>query len=933
MTPEELRRVLERQSLASLPLLAALDRAVGGVGQDDVVDRDPPTHAGGNGRPIRLAFRGLDVRRRRFHDSESLMRSDLPTGAVTFLFTDVEGSTRLLEEIGDEAYEEALSVHRRIVRAACQAHEGVEVDTQGDAFFFAFPEPPGALAAAQQMSEGLAAGPIQVRIGLHTGTPRLGEEGYVGSDVHFGARVAACAHGGQVVLSQATRDLVDGFVLSDLGEHRLKDIEHAVAIFQLGEKSFPPLKTISNTNLPRPASSFVGREQELEVVLALIEEGARLVTMTGPGGSGKTRLSLEAASTLVPEYKAGVFWVGLAALRDPSLVTEQIAQTLGAKDGLAEHIGEREMLLLLDNLEQVVEAAPDLSSLLSACPNLTLLVTSRELLRVQGEVEYPVPPLAEPEAVALFCERSQLSPTDQIAELCARLDSLPLAVELAAARTKALTPEQILDRLSQRLDLLKGGRDADPRQQTLRATIEWSYELLSEAEQQLFSRLSVFAGGCTLEAAEVVAEANLEILQSLVEKSLLRFSDGRYWMLETIREYARERLAESGEARSVEAQHADCFLRLALRAESYLQGLTLGAWLEKLEADHAELRAAVEWHLAGERPEAALEMAIALGRYLEARSHFTDGRRWLSEALARQPDAEPLIRARATYILARLVDSQAEFATAARLYDEARSLYAELGYARGVTEATIELTWAILQQGDVRQAERMGAEGLALARKLDDSAVVSNALVNHAATLVELGRYPEAMECYEESLARRRTLNEPRAIAISIASIGWTSFLAGDYARAMTASAEALDLFRRNSDRQWVANTLHTLGAVALAEGDLARASLLFAEALEEATETGDRRTAAECLVGLAAVAAERRDDDLAARVLGAADAMFAATGVVASPLVGSIRAHQIARATDRVGRERWENALASGHSLSPEEVVAYFSTASYGGR
>ncbi|MBA3376634.1 MAG: adenylate/guanylate cyclase domain-containing protein [Actinobacteria bacterium] len=443
---------------------------------------------------------------------------DLPSGTVTFLFTDVEGSTRLLHELGAQPYAEALAEHRRLIRAACAAQGGVEVDTQGDAFFFAFPTASGALASAAEATTALASGPIQVRIGLHTGTPLLTEEGYVGADVHFGARIAASSHGGQVVLSRATRELLqEHFILNDLGEHRLKDIDEAVSIFQLGDDSFPPLKTISNTNLPRPASSFVGREEELAEVLARIERGARLVTLTGPGGSGKTRLALEAAATLVPEYKAGVFWVGLASLRDPALVLETISQTLGAKDGLAEHIAEREMLLLLDNLEQVIEAAPELSQLLSACPNLTLIVTSRELLRVQGEVEYPVPPLAEREAVSLFCERAQVEPSDEISELCARLDNLPLAVELAAARVKAISPAQILERLSQRLDLLKGGRDADPRQQTLRATIDWSYDVLSEEEQALFARLSVFAAGCTLEAAEEVCEADLDTLQSLVE--------------------------------------------------------------------------------------------------------------------------------------------------------------------------------------------------------------------------------------------------------------------------------------------------------------------------------------------------------------------------------------------------------------------------------
>ena len=484
------------------------------------------------------------------------MRHDLPTGTVTLLFTDVEGSTRLLHELGPEGYAEALAEHRRTVRLACAAAGGVEVDTQGDAFFFAFPSAAGAVAASQAITEALAEGPVQLRIGVHMGTPLVTDEGYVGDDVHLAARVAASGHGGQVLVSRATRDLVDDIAFTDLGEHRLKDIDGAVSIFQLGTTAFPPLKTISNTNLPRPASSFVGRSAELAEVLSLVEDGARLLTLTGPGGSGKTRLALEAATTLVPSYKAGVFWVGLAALRDPALVTETIAQVLGARNGLEEHIGERELLLLLDNLEQVIDAAPELARLVEACPNLVLLSTSRERLHVQGEVEYEVLPLAPTDAVSLFGERSRLEPTDVIAELCARLDSLPLAVELAAARTKALSPAQILERLAQRLDVLIGGRDADPRQLTLRATVEWSHDLLTEKEQELFRRLSVFVGGCTLESAEDVCDAELDTLQSLVEKSLVRFSNGRYWMLETIREYAAERFARSPDAGELPRRHA-----------------------------------------------------------------------------------------------------------------------------------------------------------------------------------------------------------------------------------------------------------------------------------------------------------------------------------------------------------------------------------------
>ena len=316
------------------------------------------------------------------------MRSDLPSGTVTLLFTDVEGSTRLLHELGPEAYGEALQEHRRVLRGVFARHEGREVDTQGDAFFVAFPTADGAVAAARDAQLELAGGPVAVRMGLHTGTPHVTEEGYVGADVHLGARVAAAGHGGQVLVSAATRDLVE-LELIYLGEHRLKDFEQPVPIFQLGDRRFPPLKTIASTNLPRPASSFLGREREVADVVALVREGRRLVALTGPGGTGKTRLAIEAATELVGEFSAGVFWVPLAPIRDPRLVVETVGQTLGAANGLAAHVGERELLLVLDNFEQVVEAAPELSSLLESCPNLRLLVTSRELLRVRGEDEYP----------------------------------------------------------------------------------------------------------------------------------------------------------------------------------------------------------------------------------------------------------------------------------------------------------------------------------------------------------------------------------------------------------------------------------------------------------------------------------------------------------------------------------------------------------------
>jgi len=751
------------------------------------------------------------------------MRRDLPAGTVTFLFTDVEGSTKLLHELGAETYGEKLAEHRRVVREACTARGGVEVDTQGDAFFVAFPTASGALEAARSITEELASGPITLRIGLHTGRPLLTEEGYVSEDVHFAARVAASAHGGQIVLSTATRALLDDrYALVELGEHRLKDIPGPVAIYQLGDGPFPPLKTISNTNLPRPASSFVGREGELRELLARIESGPRLVTLSGPGGSGKTRLALEAAATLVPEYKAGVFWVGLASLRDATLVTETVRQTLGAKDGLADHIGERQMLLLLDNLEQVIEAAPELTALLAACPNLTLLVTSRELLRVQGEVEYPVPPLAEAEAVSLFCERAQTAASEEIAELCRRLDNLPLAVELAAARAKALSPAQLLERLSQRLDLLKGGRDTDPRQQTLRATIAWSYELLSTEEQRLFRHLHVFAGGCTLEAAEDVCAADLDTLQSLVEKSLLRFTSQRYWMLETIREYASQ-LAERPKSEPVRLKHAGYFLGLAEQfSEEY----------DVLEAEHGNMRAALGYLSDAAAPE-ELALVRALAGFWTLRGHLREGAEHVAAALARHPESAPDLR----------MDV----------------LFSAADFVRGL--------------GDVDRATAYTIEALDLAREVDDAPRIARALHELGESAVAAEEYGRATELYEEAIAVGRGAGTDGAGSIS--NLGFTALLQGDYGRAAAMSEEALVLFRQRRHTSGACVALGNLAEAELGLGHHEEARLHLAECLELAREAQFLELIAACLATAAALLLETGNAETAAGLSGAEDALL----------------------------------------------------------
>jgi predicted ATPase/class 3 adenylate cyclase len=815
-----------------------------------------------------------------------------PSGTVTLLFSDIEGSTRLLHELGTEAYREALAEHRRIVREAYARYRGYEVDYEGDAFFYAFSSAPAALAAVSEAMAGLEGGPISIRVGIHSGEPGLDPPKYVGMDVHLAARVMSSAHGGQVVLSATTAELIkpsdtvsQGVVLTDLGEHRLKDIQEPVLLFQLGEGSFPPLKTISNTNLPRPASSFLGREAELAEVLSRIEGGARLVTLTGPGGTGKTRLALEAATTLVPEYKAGVFWVGLASLRDPALVTETIAQTLGAKDSLAEHIGERELCLLLDNFEQVIAAAPELSALLESCPNLTLLVTSRELLRISGEVEYPVPPLAEPEAVSLFCERAQLDRTDEIVELCARLDSLPLAVELAAARTKALTPAQILKRLAGRLDLLKGGRDADPRQQTLRATIEWSYELLTPDEQGLFASLSVFAGGCTLEAAEEVCDADLDTLQSLVEKSLLRFTPsdtgGRFWMLETIREYAAELLFASAEGDTIRSRHTGVFIALADEARPHLIGWDQAEWLGRLEPEQPNLRTTLDYLRATEDAERLAALLSTLWFYWRTRGELAQAARWFDYAVAESDRAPTTTRMRLLLGACAVASQSNEYEAAIAYGKDAFAIATLLDDPSGMSAAQNNIAAALAESGDLPGARAALAQSATYAREAGNQYATVRASMNLAYLDLEEGTAHD-MALFERAVSGAR-------------SLGAADLLAG----ALLAQAHAF-----------------------LLREQLQFATEPIAEAAEVAKSSGDLEVSLGVLELASALALRRGNDVVSARLMGAAEGVREDLAIDSYwPALTNATAVALRRSLD----EQHHYALAlDGRRLAMDEAVEY---------
>jgi predicted ATPase len=807
--------------------------------------------------------------------------TELPAGRVTFLFTDIEGSTRLLDDVGEVRYEELLGVHRTALRDAFSRHGGVEVDTQGDAFFYVFEDAGSALRAAGEGQAVLADGPVAVRMGAHTGAARRGESGYVGREVHRAARIAASGHGGQVVVSSATAALAD-LELTELGEHRLKDFDEPIPLFQLGTDDFPPLKTVSNTNLPRPASSFVGREQEVADVAALLRNGSRLVTLTGPGGSGKTRLGIESAAELVGDFGAGVFWVPLATVRESGLVLDTIAQTLGAKEALQAYIGERELLLLLDNLEQVIDAAPDVAALVEACANLRLLVTSRTLLRVGGEIEYEVLPLPEPDALELFCARAGIDPSPAAEEVCRRLDNLPLALELAAARARLLTPEQILDRLAQRLDLLKGGRDADPRQATLRATIEWSHDLLDESEGTLFRRIGVFDGGCTLEAAEDVAGADLDTLQSLVEKSLVRRTDDRFWMLETIREFALERLDSSDDVHTTRERHLAWLVSFVCDIEPRVRTAEQEHWLDQLEPERANIRAALDYARSSGAGADELRIAVALRDFWNFRGPIAEAQRWLEEAAAGAGEELAELRAEALHAASYHAFKGGDFVRARELGMEVFDL------ARTRGDRRLEI-WALTSLGGASEGER---------------------------------DFAQARQHFDGALALARELGEPRPTAVSLLNRGDLALLEGDYELAVELSRESLAAAEPIGDVHVTATGLANLTLAQLQLRDMAGAESSVRELLQLPGLAKDVDGISNILL-LAAAIAERRGAALrAGQLLGASDAAREEIGLALEPVEQELYDATVASLVASFGAQALDAALGEGRQLGLEEAI-----------
>ncbi|MGO8947863.1 MAG: ATP-binding protein [Ktedonobacterales bacterium] len=876
---------------------------------------------------------------------------ELPTGTVTLLFTDIEGSTRLLQHLGDR-YGAVLQVCRSLMRTAFQEWHGYEVDTQGDAFFVAFARATDALSAAVAVERALFAQvwpdgiTLRVRIGLHTGEPERSAEGYVGLDVHRAARIMSAGHGGQVLLSQTTHALVEHAMpedvhLDDLGGHRLKDLGPPTRLFQLViaglPADFPPLKTLdrSPNNLPIQPTPFIGREKDVVAVGKHLQRtSVRLLTLTGPGGVGKTRLALQVAADVSEHFRDGTWFVSLAPLQDPDLVLSTISQTLGLRetatagqraqadqvDQLNTFLEAKQILLVLDNFEHLQPAAVSVANLLTACPQLKILVTSREALHLRAEQEFAVPVLALPdpkhlpdvttlsqyEAVALFIERAQaVQPEFQVtnanapavAEICARLDGLPLAIELAAARIKLFPPQALLTRLGQRLQFLtQSARDTPARQQTLRSTIQWSYDLLTVNEQQLFRRLAVFAGGCALPAIESISAAlgegtpTVEVddsVASLLDKNLVKNvlqqtkvegaeaegAEPRLLLLETIREYGLEWLAASGELAPLRQVHAAYYLELADEAATGLKGPEYRVAVQRLEREYANLRAALQWALEPAQADSDIELAVRLGEALtgfwEVRGLYSEGRAYLESVVASSQGAPASLRARALIAAAGFAFEQGDMGPAETLSQESLALYRELGDTRGMVNSLSWLVDIASWQGAHYSVLRARKEELlALARQVGDKEALAWTLASLGGIVSILSDYSAGWALYEESLALFRELRNTLGIAFCLhGSALWLFAAQGDVAIVRAREEEARQLYGEAEHRPGQALSSWLLGWIALVQGDLSTAQALVEESLAFWQEVGSPWRAVWALALLGKIMA-RQGDLAAARAL-----------------------------------------------------------------
>jgi predicted ATPase len=851
----------------------------------------------------------------------------LPTSTVTLLFTDIEGSTRLLERLGD-GYAEALAGHRRILRSAFERHGGVEVGSEGDALFVAFASATEALAAAREGQAALAEwGDVRVRMGLHTGEPLIHDGEYVGMDVHRAARVMAAGHGGQILLTEATRALVGAGGLRDLGAHRLKDIGQ-VRLYQVGDAEFPPLKSLRSGNLSAPPTPLVGREAERSALVELVpDEGTRLVTLVGPGGIGKTRLALDIGHGLIDAFADGVWFVDLSHISDPEQFEPTVATALGATGELEAHLRDARALLILDNFEQLVAASDRVARLLESCSRIVCLVTSREALHVRSEREFPLHPLRQDASVELFRERARAiapgfdAPPELLAQVCERLDRMPLAIELAAARVRVLDAHRLLERLDRLLPVLTGGpRDAPDRQRTLRSTIEWSHDLLEEREQRLFARLSVFVGGWTLEAAEDVCTADLDTLQGLADKSLISSEGGRFRMLETIREFAAEQLDASDDTDDIQRRHATHYADLAARAEPQLIGPEQHLWLDRIEADYENFRAAFV-RLGDDHAsrDDAMQLAANLVFFWYVRGHYASGLEWLERAVAISEGDRSMARGRAVWGLGFLYAVVGDGERSQTLLEESLAISRDHGDLSMIARSLDWLGVLAFFQNDLTRARATYEEAIGYARAADDLWCLADCLGTIGSIYPLVGEFEKALEAGTEALQIARGEDDRQGLRMALFGLALAESRLEHLGPARRMAEEGLAICREIGDRFFASYFLWILALVETEAGNVEAGRRHADESLRMAEELEVPLLLVCALEASAGVARAEGDDDREYELLARADEI-GRSGMVPLSYVATVARGlgelALRRGDEAASREHFERSLSIARSV-----------------
>ena len=894
----------------------------------------------------------------------------LPSGTVTLLFSDIEGSTRLLDRLG-QRYDGVLDEHRRIVREAVAAHGGHEVRTEGDAFFVAFARPGDAVRAAVAAQRGLArfAWPpgamVRIRVGVHTGEPRVMGDDYVGIDVHRAARICAAAHGGQVVVSQATERLlagqsVDGVARRDLGEHRLKDLDpmrlYQVAAAGLVE-AFPPLRALErppNDGLGESVAptALFGRDAEVdELARLVVEMRCRLVTLVGPGGVGKTRLAMAAATRVISDFPDGARFVALASLVEPRELASAIARACAAPVGEGESahaavlrfLADRRLLLVLDNFEQLVEAAPLVSELLSGCPGVSVVITSREPARLAAERVFPVRPLAVPSiaapgsavelerfaAVAMFVDRARARAPDfaideanaaHVSDICRRLDGLPLALELAAARVGLLAPADLAGRLDHALGVLVSGtRDAPARQRTLRATIDWSFNLLTDAERRAFARMAVFPAGARVAVAEEVTDASLDTLESLVAKQLLVRHGERLTMLETVREYAAERLAEDPGADAVQVRLSQWCRRFARETTPGLRGADRMTSLAALDAELPNLRAVLSWALEQEQSDVLLRVLGDLGDYWWYSSRWQEGLPWFTAALETASTASDHGHATALLYRGRLTDAHLSYQQHHDDLELSLGLFRACDDPAGIAACLGHLARDEAWCGRFDQAEALAGDAVRAAQRAGDERIVSLALSIRA---LVASAYEDLAPRATAAVAHLRAVGDLIGLVRICGNVGYAAIVERRHDDALSWLEQGLEFARPLGDPAGVFFIRTNQGLASLFADDLDEARHAFCEALATCRD-GAEDVADETLLGLAAVEASQGDLERAARLAGAAQGRETVDRSVDEDTIWDRLYDEILTpARERYGAANWDRAAGEAAMLSLQEAI-----------